>query len=206
MRAASGRTLGIAFLLALLSAVNLTLGQGLVSGLLGRTGRNSCAAFVPEAAITAIQNGADSTFKAVNHGAGDFQAAGIHVAPFAEAQSADRQGSRMGSFVPNGPTRYLREFNAIDPVGWCSTLPPCGQGPVLTLASGAEAQTDAAVHGTVDSTGAWISGATVSMLNTSIGISAINQPDKVGYSIFPQLQVGLSETFTVAAAGCRNGT
>jgi hypothetical protein len=207
MCAASRRTLGITFLLALLSAVNLTLGQGFVSSLPGRTGRNSFAAFVPESTITAIQNGADSTFKAVNHGAGDFQASGIHIVPFAEAQSTDREGSRVGSFVPNGPTRYLRAFNAIDPVGWCSTRPPFGQGLVLALAPGAEAQTYDALHGSVtDSTGAWIPDATVTTLNTSTGISAINQLDKDGYSIFPQLQVGLSDPFTVALAGRRNGT
>jgi hypothetical protein len=54
--------------------------------------------------------------------------------------------------------------------------------------------------------GAVIPGATVTVLNTCIGISTVNQADKNGYSIFPQLQVGLSDTFTVAAAGSRNRT
>jgi hypothetical protein len=57
-----------------------------------------------------------------------------------------------------------------------------------------------------DSSGAWVSGVTVTVLSTSIGISAVNQAVKNRYSIFPQLQVGLSDSFLVAAAGSRNGT
>jgi hypothetical protein len=62
MRAPSLPVVGIIFFLTLLSAVNLRLSQDLVSALLGRTGRNSCAAFVPETTNTAVQNGEDSTF------------------------------------------------------------------------------------------------------------------------------------------------
>jgi hypothetical protein len=63
----------------------------------------------------------------------------------------------------------------------------------------------AAVHGTVtDSSGAVIPDATITVLNNGTGISSVTKADKSGYYIFPQLQVGLSYTVTVAAAGFQN--
>jgi hypothetical protein len=60
----------------------------------------------------------------------------------------------------------------------------------------------AEVHGTVeDSTGSAIPKATVTVLNTSTGITTVRQADSNGYYIFTQLQVGGPYTVTVSAAG-----
>jgi len=60
----------------------------------------------------------------------------------------------------------------------------------------------AALHGTVtDSSGAVVPGATVTALNTSTGIKTVQQADKSGYYIFPQLQVGGPYIVTVVAPG-----
>jgi hypothetical protein len=58
------------------------------------------------------------------------------------------------------------------------------------------------VHGTVtDSTGAAVPNATVSVLNTSTGITTTGHSDKSGYYIFPQLQPGGPYTVKVNAPG-----
>ncbi|MGD0731674.1 MAG: carboxypeptidase regulatory-like domain-containing protein [Terracidiphilus sp.] len=78
-------------------------------------------------------------------------------------------------------------------------------GLALVLAPQAEAQSYAALHGTVtDSSGAVIPGATVTVLNTGTGIKTVSSTDKQGYYIFPQLQVGLSYSVTITAAGFEN--
>ena len=60
----------------------------------------------------------------------------------------------------------------------------------------------AAIHGTVtDASGAVIPHATVTVVNTSTGISTKGAADDKGYYIFPQLQVGGPYTVTVAAPG-----
>lgn len=60
----------------------------------------------------------------------------------------------------------------------------------------------AALHGTVtDTTGSVIPHATVTVLNTSTGISTTRQTDSNGYYIFTQLQVGGPYSVTVAATG-----
>ncbi|MFZ0747697.1 MAG: carboxypeptidase-like regulatory domain-containing protein [Terracidiphilus sp.] len=60
----------------------------------------------------------------------------------------------------------------------------------------------AALHGTVtDSTGAVIPDATVTVVNTSTGITTVRQADKKGYFIFPQLQVGGPYSVTISAPG-----
>jgi Carboxypeptidase regulatory-like domain len=65
--------------------------------------------------------------------------------------------------------------------------------------------TYAALHGTVtDSTGSVIPNATVTVLNTTTGISTVRQGDSNGYYIFTQLQVGGPYTVTVSASGFEN--
>ncbi len=60
----------------------------------------------------------------------------------------------------------------------------------------------AALHGTVtDATGAVISGATVTVLNTSTGIAAARPTDRAGYYVFPQLAAGGPYTVTIVADG-----
>lgn len=60
----------------------------------------------------------------------------------------------------------------------------------------------AAIHGTVtDTSGAVIPHASVTVLNTSTGISIVRTADDKGYFIFPQLQVGGPYTITVSAPG-----
>lgn len=60
----------------------------------------------------------------------------------------------------------------------------------------------ATIHGTVtDSTGAVIPHASVTILNTSTGITTKGAADDKGYYIFPQLQVGGPYTVTVSAPG-----
>ena len=60
----------------------------------------------------------------------------------------------------------------------------------------------AAIHGTVtDSSGAVISRATITVLNTSTGIAQNATADEKGYYIFTQLQVGGPYTVTVSAPG-----
>ena len=54
MRAPTLRVVGIILFLTLLSAVNLRLSQGLVSGLLGRTGQDSSAASVTDSSAAVI--------------------------------------------------------------------------------------------------------------------------------------------------------
>jgi len=78
-------------------------------------------------------------------------------------------------------------------------------GVAVGFAPQAQAQTYAAVHGTVtDALGAVVPNATVTVLNTATGIKAAAQSDKSGYYIFPQLQVGGPYTVTVAAPGFQN--
>ncbi|MDR3560858.1 MAG: carboxypeptidase-like regulatory domain-containing protein [Negativicutes bacterium] len=78
-------------------------------------------------------------------------------------------------------------------------------GLVLGFVPQAIAQSYAAVHGTVtDTTGAVISGATTTVLNTSTGIKNVTKADKNGYYIFPQLQVGGPYTVTISAQGFQN--
>ncbi len=75
---------------------------------------------------------------------------------------------------------------------------------VLSLTQGtAHAQNIyAAIHGTVtDSTGAIIPGASVTVLNTSTGISSHATTDHHGYYIFPQLQIGGPYTVTIQMHG-----
>ncbi|MGC9200075.1 MAG: carboxypeptidase regulatory-like domain-containing protein [Acidobacteriaceae bacterium] len=60
----------------------------------------------------------------------------------------------------------------------------------------------AAIHGTVtDATGAVVPGASVTVLNTSTGVSAHDTTDSHGYYIFPELQVGGPYTVTVKMRG-----
>jgi hypothetical protein len=60
----------------------------------------------------------------------------------------------------------------------------------------------AAVHGTVtDASGSAISNATVTVLNTSTGISTVRQADPNGYYIFTQLQIGGPYTVTITSPG-----
>jgi hypothetical protein len=73
-------------------------------------------------------------------------------------------------------------------------------GLTLGLAPRAEAQSYAALHGTVvDSSDAVIPDATVTVLNTSTGIKTVVQADKNGYYILPQLQVGGPYSVTVSS-------
>jgi Carboxypeptidase regulatory-like domain len=63
----------------------------------------------------------------------------------------------------------------------------------------------AALHGTIeDKTGSVIPNATVTVLNTSTGITTVKTTDSNGYYIFTQLQVGGPYTVTVAAQGFEN--
>src|ERR1700739_4104081 len=63
----------------------------------------------------------------------------------------------------------------------------------------------AALHGTVtDSSGSVIPNATVTVLNTSTGISTTRTTDGNGYYIFTQLQVGGPYSVTIAATGFQN--
>jgi hypothetical protein len=65
----------------------------------------------------------------------------------------------------------------------------------------------AAIHGTVtDSSGAVIAHASVTVLNTSTGISQKATADEKGYYIFPQLQVGGPYTVTIDAAGFQSSS
>lgn len=65
--------------------------------------------------------------------------------------------------------------------------------------------TNAALHGTVtDSTGSVIPNATVTVVNTSTGITTVRQADSNGYYIFTQLQVGGPYSVTVVSAGFQN--
>ena len=60
----------------------------------------------------------------------------------------------------------------------------------------------AALHGTVtDSTGSVIPNATVTVQNTSTGITTVRRADSNGYYIFTQLQVGGPYTVTVSSPG-----
>jgi|HubBroStandDraft_5_1064220.scaffolds.fasta_scaffold09732_1 hypothetical protein len=60
----------------------------------------------------------------------------------------------------------------------------------------------ATVHGTVtDASGAVVSNATITILNTSTNISTQATTDSKGYYVFPQLQVGGPYTVTVTAQG-----
>ena len=73
----------------------------------------------------------------------------------------------------------------------------------MALAVSASAQNVyAALHGTVtDATGSALPNATVTVLNTSTGISTVRQADASGYYIFTQLQVGGPYTVTIASSG-----
>jgi hypothetical protein len=60
----------------------------------------------------------------------------------------------------------------------------------------------AQIHGTVeDATGSVIPKATVTVVNTSTGITTVRQADSSGYYIFTQLQVGGPYSVTVSAPG-----
>ncbi len=60
----------------------------------------------------------------------------------------------------------------------------------------------ATIHGTVtDATGALVPGASVTVLNTSTGISAHDTTDSHGFYVFPQLQIGGPYTVTVQMKG-----
>jgi hypothetical protein len=73
--------------------------------------------------------------------------------------------------------------------------------PALTHTSIAQ-NVYAALHGTVvDSTGAVVPNATVTVVNTSTGITTVRTTDASGYYIFTQLQVGGPYSVTVAAPG-----
>ena len=63
----------------------------------------------------------------------------------------------------------------------------------------------ATIHGTVtDASGAVVSHAAVTVINTSTGISTKATADDKGYYIFPQLQVGGPYTVTVTAPNFQN--
>lgn len=74
---------------------------------------------------------------------------------------------------------------------------------LLCTVPGAGAQNVyATIHGTVtDSSGAVIPHASVTILNTSTGITTKGTADDKGYYIFPQLQVGGPYTITIGAPG-----
>ncbi len=92
---------------------------------------------------------------------------------------------------------------SLRPVQWLAFLSVLL--PVLFFSPGAAAQSYAALHGTItDTTGAVIPGATVTVLNTSTGISTVRTTDKSGYYVFTQLQVGGPYTVTVTAVGFKN--
>lgn len=64
---------------------------------------------------------------------------------------------------------------------------------------------NAAVHGSVtDSTGAVVPDATVTVLNTSTGISTVGKTDSHGYYIFPALLIGGPYTITVSHPGFKD--
>ena len=66
-----------------------------------------------------------------------------------------------------------------------------------------EAQsTTASLHGTVtDPTGAIVANATVTVINTSTGISNTESSDSKGYYVFPDLHIGGPYTVTVGEQG-----
>jgi hypothetical protein len=78
--------------------------------------------------------------------------------------------------------------------------------PLLFAAPRAGAQNVyAAIHGTVtDASGAVVSGAAVTALNTSTGITTKQTTDDKGYYIFPQLAIGGPYTVTVEKSGFEN--
>ena len=62
--------------------------------------------------------------------------------------------------------------------------------------------TTASIHGTVtDPSGAVLSNATVTALNTSTGIASNQRTDSKGYYIFPNLHIGGPYTITVGEQG-----
>ena len=62
--------------------------------------------------------------------------------------------------------------------------------------------TTASIHGTaIDSTGAVLPDATVTVINTSTGISVTQKTDSKGYFIFPNLHIGGPYTVTIAKDG-----
>jgi hypothetical protein len=73
----------------------------------------------------------------------------------------------------------------------------------LALSPAAQAQdTYAAIHGTVtDPSGAVVPGATVTVLNTTTGISSRQTADSKGYYLFPQLAIGGPYTVTIDQTG-----
>ncbi len=73
---------------------------------------------------------------------------------------------------------------------------------ISNFAPQAQAQTYAAVHGTVtDRSGAVINNAAVTALNTSTGISTDAKTNDHGYYVFPQLHIGGPYSITVTAGG-----
>ncbi|HEX5235669.1 MAG TPA: carboxypeptidase-like regulatory domain-containing protein [Silvibacterium sp.] len=65
----------------------------------------------------------------------------------------------------------------------------------------------AAIHGTVtDSSGAVVPNASVTVLNTSTGITTTGATDSRGYYTLPQLQIGGPYTVTIAASGFKSFT
>jgi Carboxypeptidase regulatory-like domain len=77
---------------------------------------------------------------------------------------------------------------------------------LLTGTGRLEAQaTTASIHGTaIDSTGALLPDATVTVINTSTGISATQKTDSKGYFTFPNLHIGGPYTVTVSKDGFQN--
>src|SRR5487761_1143981 len=62
--------------------------------------------------------------------------------------------------------------------------------------------TSASIHGTVtDSTGAVVTNAKTTALDTSTGISTSATTDSKGYYIFPQLHIGGPYTITIDKSG-----
>jgi hypothetical protein len=63
----------------------------------------------------------------------------------------------------------------------------------------------AAIHGTVtDASGAVVPNATITVLNTSTGISTVAKTDSKGYYILPQLQVGGPYSVSISAPNFKN--
>jgi hypothetical protein len=86
---------------------------------------------------------------------------------------------------------------------WLALVPVLLLG--LFFTADASAQTYAAIHGAVtDTTGAVIPGATITVLNTSTGISTVRTTDQSGNYVFTQLQVGGPYTVTITASGFKN--
>jgi len=101
-------------------------------------------------------------------------------------------------------TAFKSDFlNVLQSRGFIHQISDPDSLDALALAVSASAQNVyAALHGTVtDATGSALPNATVTVLNTSTGISTVRQADASGYYIFTQLQVGGPYTVTIASSG-----